>query len=485
MLSLKNFFAINTSLALIILSGCGGSSTPAPEAPPPPDKSVIFQSSGKIVAVNDDNTVQVSNTTYDLSSASITMDDQSGSFAELRQGMVVTLKGTRSQSSTTGSETADSLEFEDQVEGPVSSIDVTAGTFVVLGISVQTDSLTIFEGVSMDTMVVGNVVEVSGYSDGNGNVTATYVELEADVYTPGNEIELKGTIASLDSTAMSFLIGSQEVDYSSAILSDIRNDTLVDGLFVEVESTSDLVDGVLIASEIEGKSEGFDGDEGDEVEIEGVVTAFTDSTNFEVNGQAVTTTSTTTYENGTVDNIQLDVRLEAEGELDANGVLVADEIEFKISNDIKIEAPVTAIDMTNLTVTVLGLTVQINELTILKDESDAELPSFSLSDLNDGDFVEIGAMLDGDTIVAGKLERENQQNEVELKGYLDSLAQPDMVVLGVNVITNVDTEFEDAQELPISADTFFSSALVGSLVEVEGTFDGAVLTANEVEMDDD
>jgi len=485
MLTTKNFFAINLSVGLILLSGCGGSTTETPEIAPEPPKSATFQSSGKIVAINDDNSIQVSNVTYDLSSAAVTMDDENGSVAELRQGMVVTLKGTRSQTSSSGNEVADNVDFEDQVEGPVSSIDLAAGTFVVLGISVQVDGLTVFEGVTMDALAVGNVVEVSGYSDGNGNVTATYVELEADAYTPGDEIEIKGTISNLDTASTRFFIGEQEVDYSSAILSDIPNDTLVDGLFVEVESVSDLVDGVLIASEIELESDGIDGDEGDEVEIEGVVTAFVDSTDFAINGQPVATNSSTVFENGTADNIQLDAHIEAEGELNADGVLVADEIEFKISNDIKIEAPVSGIDMTNMSVTVLGITVQITELTLFKDESDAEIASFTLSDLNDGDFVEISAALDGDSIVAGKLERENQQELVELQGYIDSLAQPDMVVVGVDVVTNVDTEFEDNLEATISADTFFSSAQEGSLVEVKGTFDGSFLTAQEVEMDDD
>jgi len=482
LLTSKNIFAISVSLGLIILSGCGGSSTEVPEVDP--INSVVYQSSGKIVAVNDDNSIQVSNVTYDLSSASITMDDENGSFAELRQGMVVTLKGTRSQSNTTGTKTADSLEFQDQVEGSVSSIDLTTSSFVILGTSIKVDSLTVFEDVSMDTMTIGNIIEVSGYSDGSGTIIATYVELEAEVYTPGNEIELKGTISDLDADAMSFFIGNQEIDYSSAVLTDIPNDTLVDGLYVEVKSISDLVDGVLIASEVEKESEGVDGNEGDEIEIEGVVTEFVDATNFALNGQTVTTNSTTTYENGSADNIQLNVHLEAEGELNADGVLVADEIEFKISNDVEIYAPVTAIDMTNMTVSALGVTVQIDELTLFKDGSSAELPSFSLSDLNDGDFVEISAALDGDTVVAGKFERKEQRNEVELQGYVDSLTQPDMVVLGVNVITNVETGFEDAQGLIISADTFFSSVQVDSLVEVKGTFDGTALTAHEAEIED-
>ena len=79
-------------------------------------------------------------------------------------------------------------------------------------------------------------------------------------------------------------------------------------------------------------------------ELEGFVTSFTSATEFEVDGQPVTTTASTTYVNGTVDTLAIDVRLAVNGTLDTNGVLVADQIVFRLPSLIEIEADVEAIN---------------------------------------------------------------------------------------------------------------------------------------------
>ncbi|PCJ48878.1 MAG: hypothetical protein COA74_07805 [Gammaproteobacteria bacterium] len=481
----RQFISITIIVSLFFLTGCGSSSSEPPEVAPQPivtSYSVI----GTIIGLGD-NSVQVNNSNYDVSTSSFTLDGNSATYGELRLGMVVTIKGTRSttNSTTNSTETADSVDYEDELEGPVSSIDLAAETFVVLGILVQVDGMTLFEGVTLDTLAVGNIVEVSGFRDSTDNsILATLVELESLSFSPGDEIEVKGTIADLDDVAQTFNIGSQLVDYSQAVIKDIPNDTLADGLSVEVKSDSDLVDDVLIASEIEGKDEEHDGNHGDEVEVEGIVSVYIDATDFEINGHPITTTSNTVYKNGNSDNIQQGVKLEVEGTLNADGILVAEEVEFKMSYDIKISAPISAIDSNEMTVTVLGIVVSINDLTVLKDDLDDVHSGLTFADLNIDDFVEIRASITDDLIMAGKLEREDHQNEVELEGVVDSSSQPDLMILGVNITTNANTQFEDDSDHYLTADTFFAIDLVGVIVEVEGVFDGSVLTASSVEIED-
>lgn len=480
-------FILIAIISLFALTGCGSSSSETPELTPQP-KAASYSVTGTIIGL-DGNSVQVNNGNYDVSTSSITLDGISSTYGDLRQGMVVTIKGTRNTTkSTDQDETADSVEYEDELEGPVTSIDLAAETFIVLGIMVQVDGMTLFEGVTLDTLAVGNIVEVSGFRDSsNDSILATLVELEALSFSPGDEIEVKGTITDLDDVAQTFNIGSQLVDYSQAVLEDIPNNTLTDGLSVEVKSDSDLVDNILIASKIEGKDDHHDGNDtsdGDEVEIEGIVSAYVDATDFEINGHSITTTSSTTYKNGNSDNIQLGVKLEVEGVWNAEGILVAEKIEFKISNNIKISAPVSAIDSTEMTVTVLGIVVSINDLTVLKDDLNDVHGSLDFANLNVDDFVEISASITDDLIIAGKLEREDPENEVKLKGSVDSFSQPDLVILGVSITTDANTEFEDDSDHNLTADSFFAIDLVGLTVEVKGVFDGSILTSSSVEIDD-
>ena len=66
----------------------------------------------------------------------------------------------------------------------------------------------------------------------------------------------------------------------------------------------------------------------DEVEIEGYVTRFRSIEDFHVAGQPVTTNAQTRFENGNAGDLAVGVRVEVEGFLNAESLLVAREVEF-------------------------------------------------------------------------------------------------------------------------------------------------------------
>ena len=80
---------------------------------------------------------------------------------------------------------------------------------------------------------------------------------------------------------------------------------------------------------------------------------------FVVNGQQVVTSASTVFEGGLSSDFAVGVKLEAEGPLDANGAIAATKISFR--SNIRIEADASAVTATSLTV--LGKTVAINQLT--------------------------------------------------------------------------------------------------------------------------
>ena len=108
-------------------------------------------------------------------------------------------------------------------------------------------------------------------------------------------------------------------------------------MFVEVKSDAGPTGGVLIASKVEAEDEIFKisgGAEGQKVEIEGIVTGPLSDNQFEVNGQPVQITTATHFEGNTSQaDIILGARLEVEGTVDANGVIVAKEISIESEDD--------------------------------------------------------------------------------------------------------------------------------------------------------
>ncbi len=298
---------------------------------------------GKITAAGG-TSVDVNGVAFDITVATVTMDGMPGLQNDLKVGMIVKIDGTFYQDGSTG--VAASIEFKDNLEGTVDSVDPASNAIIVLGQTVNLSGTTHFDDdftdtngdglIDVDDIIVGNVVEVSGLVDADGIIHASYISLKSDMFgSDGAGIELKGTI-TYDQNTGTFAIRSLTIDFSSAGLEDIAVNAANNGLYVEVKSTSAPVNNVFIASSIEIEDEGHEADEGDRIEIEGYVTDVTGiapDISFVVKGHIVQVNTDTIFENGSVDNIKPNTKVEVKGTVDAYGVLVADKIEIKSADD--------------------------------------------------------------------------------------------------------------------------------------------------------
>jgi len=260
---------------------------------------------------------------FDTNGATFSKDDSIDGIdqSHLRKGMMVTVHGSINDG---GTGTAASVDYRDNLQGPISSIDPAANSFVALGYTVIVDAATLFDdALTFDQLAVGDFVEVSGAPDAEGNIRATFIGKTDETCATTQEIEVKGRVSNLNAGAKTFSIGTLTVDYSSADLSD-RPSGPVDGLFVEVKSNECPVDGTLAATRVEEEDEfGHfgEGEEGGQVEIQGIVTRITSPTEFELSGQAIRITGQTQFFPITL-KIALNLTLEVEGTLE-NGVLLA------------------------------------------------------------------------------------------------------------------------------------------------------------------
>lgn len=279
--------------------------------------------------------VFVNGVEFETTDATITKDGIPVSENDLRVGMIVTVRGEFNADGTTG--TANSIEFEDNMEGPISagSIDLVNQTFDMLGQTVQVDGATVFEGTTdLSTLADGYIVQVSGFVGADGTIHAAYVELKSTVFVPGvTEVEIKGIISNLNTGSSTFTIGTLTVDYSSA--TELPSGGLINDLYVEVEGTLDANGQVLSARSIEVEDDIFEEIKGERIEIEGIVTSLVDvNGQFEVNGRPVKITGTTRFEDGATEvDILLGVEIEVEGTVDEDGVIVADEISIESEGD--------------------------------------------------------------------------------------------------------------------------------------------------------
>jgi hypothetical protein len=120
----------------------------------------------------------------------------------------------------------------------------------------------------------------------------------------------------------------------------------------------------------------------------------------------------------------------------------------------------------------------------MKDELQ-ELRPFTLANIQDGDFLDIGGFVDSEgKIISAKLERKENpgQDKYKLRGTIGSEApNTGLTILGISVDVS-SADFESMSDIPIDVDTFFNTIDPGDIVEVEGSFAGSTFTAFEAEI---
>ena len=421
---------------------------------------------------------------YETEGTEFEIDGETGTEAELEIGDVVLISGTVNDDGISG--TATTVTFDDVVEGPVTAKSPDLLQLTVLGQTVQVvDGETLFDDtppVTFDSIMVGDVIEVSGFWLADGTVSATRIEGKL----PGGEYEVTGVVSNLSGTT--FSIEDLTVDFSAAALDNFPNGSPENGQPVEAKGMSLGANGELLATRVEYKGNVLGDASGTYVELEGYITRFGSAADFDVSGLPVITTSSTVFEGGTSADLNLNLKVEVDGNVNSNGVLVAEKVEIKTATGIRVVGLVGSISPLE----VFGIQINADDLTTRFDDKagDNPLDNMKLADLRVGDYVEVrGQEQPLGQITAFDIERDDIEDRRELRGFVTLKSQPNLTVLGVTIVTTGTTVYRDsrgATEVPISSADFWAAVQEGSRVDAQGTeTDTTTLTATEVELQGD
>jgi len=482
---------------LLTVGACGGSSgggVTAPPPPPPPTPPPVggITRTGVAVAVGPVTafgSVVVNGITYDTSAAEITVDGQLAAQADLAVGDMVLVKGTIDDDNTNA--VAESVEFDDNVEGPVTSVDTGTNVMVVLGQTVRFGDA-IFDDncpANLNDLLTVAAVEVSGPVLGDGTIDATRIECKNVL----GEMEVTGIVSALGNDT--FMINGLLVNFTSfpATIDNFPTPGVIsDGNPVEVKGNS-FVAGTddLIATRVEFKGNRFGDNEGDHMEIEGFINGFVSELEFNVGITPVTTIpDTTIYEGGSVADLGDNLKVEVEGEFDDTGVLNATKVEIKQATSVRLTAQVDSVNGDSFVM--LGITVNtVQGITRFEDKTGLVGDSFNVSDINTDDYVEVRGQevpAGSGEILAAIVEREDLDSEAIIQGFIemDGVNRPSITVLGDTIETNGATIFKNDDDSVIpDPDDFWSAISAGSLIKAKGTEDMAeprTLIAEEVEV---
>ncbi|MGI9305541.1 MAG: DUF5666 domain-containing protein, partial [Gammaproteobacteria bacterium] len=373
------------------------------------------------------------------------------------------------------------------VRGPVENlsvidVDTQTATMSVLGQAVETNDLTAFRDVDLETLRDGDVVEISGVRDAEGEIVPSFFG------SPRNRREFRviGRVSQFDDVTTTFAVSGLTVDFGGTTVTGLGN-----GALVEVVGASSGFASPRLTADTVTRLVGLNVRAGATVELEGIVTDPTSTPARFVIGDeiVVTTTASTAFEDGEPGDIAVDARLEVEGTIDTDGVLQASKIGIRQFSDVRITAQVDNVDAGAGVLTVLGVTFQADLSTKFEDQSGDE-GAFGLTSIAAGDYLEVtGFVEEGGSATATRVVRDELNDTVELRAPVEAFDKDlgTITLLGILVSSDQDmTSFEINDDETLTPEQFFNAVTIGSDVKVRwDPFEGTADFADEIEFEAD
>lgn len=365
--------ALCLALSAAVLAACGGGGDASSGSASASSGTVERATAFAAGPISGFGSVIVNGVRYDDSSATVTDDDGTSRTRDvLKLGMAVEVDGT-AVSTATGTGKALRIRFGSALVGPVTAVDAAGSTVTVLGQVVKVSSTTVFD----DSLVGGlsgldtsDILEVHAqYNATDGSYSALRIEDAASA----TAFKLQGTVAALDTTAKTFTLGGQTVNYGSIASASVPS-TLANGVRAAVKLQTTKVSGQWVATALRvAGSPPADGLTG---HVRGPITVFTSTASFEINGLKVDA-SGASFPDGT-SGIALGTVVEVKGAMNS-GVLVATSVEIDSRHvadrhRFELHGTVSALDTTAKTFLLRGVTVSYGTATVTwKDGTEADL----------------------------------------------------------------------------------------------------------------
>lgn len=419
--------------------------------------------------------IVINDVRYDTDTAEFVINGLAGSQDDLIVGQRLLLQGVDNGD---GTGTAELVQFSADVIAAVDSVDAAASSFSVLGQTVHVDGVTVFDGGSFASLAAGSFVSASGSFDADGSLRAEAVQVLASAPALA---QVRGRVSGLNTANQTFRLAGLQVNYASS--AQVQAGALANDAFVIVRGddtgTGVQADSVLLAAAGTGVA-------GDVVRLRGLIERRVDSGGFAMAGRVIRLVAGSSLIGGNADELNAGTDVSIIGLLAEDGTVQAASVEVinpqERSLPVSIVATVEAVSETRLQV--LGLEIRPRSRTLVRDARDDQRP-FGLTDLQVGDTVALRCFGDNGTIVVNRVERVMPTSGVAVTAPLLGTDESAQRINVDGVITDTTAAaFEGAAGESLSSSEFYAQAEAGDFVDVEGSFDGTVLTATRVVLRD-
>ncbi|MGQ0801427.1 MAG: DUF5666 domain-containing protein [Pseudomarimonas sp.] len=362
---------------------------------------------------------------------------------------------------------AQAVSIDSLVKGPVTATDPLR----VLGQPITMSADTVLEGVSggdLTTLVLGDDLAISGYLDAAaGVIVASRLERFASAL---DDWKLVGVVSQ--ASANSFAIGAQPINSAGAVPQGCPQG-VINGTLVEVEAVADpdfvAGDPMGPLTQLACEDPGFGVPPEGTVfaSLEGIISALPDPlpipAHFSLLGITVQTSVATEYRAGSIDDLDVGVRVEAEGIFDAaTQVLNAHEVRFTRAQA-RFMAPLVPADF------IAGESVRMFGNSIAFTPQTRDEDALAAGGLPSPMQVEVRAFVDADGALFASRVRErgnSDSTDLRLQGPVSAFAEPFLTILGNNVDTR-GAVLRDNDGNLLTAVEFYALLQIGMVVSAE------------------
>ncbi len=458
---IRSFYLYLTTALVLLLTSCGGGG----------DNQVAEGGIGGTGVtqgrVTGYGSLFVNGIEYFTDQAEFQVDNQSATEQDIDIGMVVRITGSTDAGGVTGE--AYQVAYSSQVIGVIENNRYTTdGTLDVMGQTVTVDPDTVYDNpidaTPLDALPVNAVVEISGFSDGGGEILATRVAVRALAWG-GETLRITGSVHSPSDTG--FSLGQLLVTLGESMTPPAEGEwvTITGSRFSGSAFEAETL-------EILGQGTPPLATDGETAVTEGRITSALNSEDqFAVDGQWVDA-SATRY-SGTTGQLTEGRVVKVSGVM-LDTVLIADRIDLRYEDDSEqgemgSVVDTRLIDLQANTLVLMGQTIQVTSSTILKSDLEDEA-SFTLAQLNDTDYIEARVFTRDGALIASKLERNRLPHSYnsEVEGPVESVDTNTIRVFGVLIdVSGISYSYSPGR------------------VDVRGNYADGVLVATRIDLGED
>jgi ribosomal protein L24 len=361
------FFAL-TQIGCSGISGTGGTVDDTVTSP----KQKIFQ--GKVSQVNAKSSeITLNGVLFKHDKAEISRDSTK-TIAVILPGQIISIEATDADND--GVYDASKIEIDEQVVGPISSIDLELSTVEISGQTILITESTNFSDGNSSSLVINNYVAVFGFRGENGVLEATLIELKKGSFSSAlDTIKVSGEVTSVDSENGTIVIDGVEVHVDESTIKglEIGDSLTLNNLEVNADAPNGIVTNTSQPSVVTTPIE-YEIDQ--EIVLEGIPRNITARNIFTLNGYQIIV-AMELLEAQNIESVK-NKKLIIEGKFIDRKTVLVNKLQLEKTGNFELRGVLTGSTEEN-TIVVSGQIIKIDRFTFLNFDLEEILSGVEIS----------------------------------------------------------------------------------------------------------